>query len=50
MARDYLIGLDIRDFRRDKQLYKAIMEALRRADRVGNSECRTLLARALQTA
>lgn len=40
----------IRDFRRDKALFKAIREALSLADRVGSSKCRELLCRALQEA
>lgn len=39
-----------RALRRDKQLMNAIYEALSLADRAGNSECRTLLARALREA
>ena len=39
-----------RALRRDKQLMNAIYSALSLADRAGNSECRTLLARALQEA
>ena len=39
-----------RALRRDKALMQAILEALRVADRAGNSECRVLLARALSQA